>query len=151
MRNSVRTVIAVLAIACAIPNGVHAAQMPSGSTEALVIVGADTVRAEVASTPEARAQGLMFRESIADGTGMLFVFDRPEEQGIWMKDTYVPLDVAFIDASYRVVSIESLEPLDETVTWSSEPVLFALEVRQEWFAERGIESGQRVRIEFGRW
>ena len=151
MRNSVRTAVAALAMACTIPHGASVAQVPSGPAEALVIFGADTVRAEVASTPEARERGLMFREAIPDGTGMLFVFDRPEVQGIWMKDTYVPLDAAFIDASYRVVSIESLEPLDLTVKWSQEPVLFALEVRQGWFAERGIVPGQRVRIEFGRW
>jgi hypothetical protein len=141
----------LVAMAWALPHGASAAQIQSGPTEALVIFGADTVRAEVASTPEARERGLMFRETVPEGTGMLFVFNRPDAQGIWMKDTYVPLDAAFIDASYRVVSIESLEPLDETVEWSPEPVLFVLEVRQGWFAERGIVPGQRVRVEFGRW
>ena len=150
MRRSVRTAVIGLAVAWAIPNGACAARVPSDSTEALVIFGTDTVRTEVVSTPEARAQGLMFRETVPDGTGMLFVFDRADVQGVWMKDTYVPLDAAFIDASYRIVSIESLEPHDETVKWSPEPVLFVLEVRQGWFAERGIEPGQRVRIEFGR-
>jgi uncharacterized protein len=148
--NKMRAATIALAMAGGIPIGVHAAQTSSGSTAALVIFGADTVRAEVVITPEARARGLMFRESVPDGTGMLFVFDRPDVQGVWMKDTYVPLDVAFIDASNRVVSIEALEPLDETVVWSPEPVLFVLEVRQGWFAERGIAPGQRARIEFGR-
>ena len=150
MASNVRAAVIALAVACGIPHGVSAAQMPSGSTGALVIFGTDTVRAEVVGTPEARAQGLMFRETVPEGTGMLFVFDRPAVQGIWMKDTYVPLDVPFIDASYRVVNIESLEPLDLTTKQSSGPVLFTLEVRQGWFSERGIVAGQRARIEFGR-
>jgi uncharacterized protein len=96
---------------------------------AWVIFGADTVRAEIARTDQERQRGLMFRESVPDGTGMLFVFPRAEVQGIWMKDTYVPLDVAFLDAQFRVLNIEHLEPLDLTTKWSQGPVLFALEVR----------------------
>jgi hypothetical protein len=150
LTNTVRATVAALVMAFQMPCGLSAAQMPSSSAGALVIFGTDTVRAEVVSSPEARQQGLMFREAVPDGTGMLFVFERPAVQGIWMKDTYVPLDVAFIDASYRIVNIESLEPLDLTTKSSSGPVLFALEVGQGWFAERGIVAGQGARIEFGR-
>ncbi len=91
----------------------------------------------------------MFRESVPDGTGMLFVFPRAEIQGVWMKDTYVPLDVAFLDAQSRILSIEQLEPLDLTPKWSQGPVMFALEVRQGWFADHRISVGDRAEIVFG--
>lgn len=116
---------------------------------AWVIFGSDTVRAEIARTDEERERGLMFRESVPDGTGMLFVFPRAEIQGIWMKDTYVPLDVAFLDAQSRILSIEQLEPLDLTPKWSQGPVMFALEVRQGWFADHHIGVGDRAEIVFG--
>jgi uncharacterized membrane protein (UPF0127 family) len=124
--------------------------MPSTSRSALVIFGTDTIRAEVARSPEERQLGLMFRDAVPDGTGMLFVFGRPDVQGIWMKDTFVPLDVAFLDASFRIVSIESLEPQDLRTKRSPVPVLFALEVRQGWFAEKRIAPGRQAVIEFGR-
>ena len=126
------------------------AQTPGTPATAWVIFGTDTIRAEVARSPEERQRGLMFRDAVPDGTGMLFVFERPSVQDIWMKDTFVPLDVAFLDASFRVVNIESLEPLDLTTKSSAAPVLFALEVPQGWFSEHGVESGRRAVIEFGR-
>jgi uncharacterized membrane protein (UPF0127 family) len=126
------------------------AQTPASSGTALVIFGSDTIRAEVARTAAQRQEGLMYREVVPEGTGMLFVFDRAAVQSIWMKDTFVALDVAFLDASYRIVSIEALEPLDETIKDSAGPALFALEVRQGWFAENGIAPGAQARIEFGR-
>jgi len=145
MRMSMR---AVLLTALLIP-ATLAAQAPSpGPRNTLIIFGADTIRAELARTTEERQRGLMFREEVPDGTGMLFAFDRPSVQSIWMKDTYVALDVAFLDASYRIVNIESLEPLDETIKQSTGPALFALEVRQGWFGEHGIAAGRQARIEF---
>lgn len=126
-----------------------AAQVPTpGPAATLIIFGADTIRAELARTIEERQRGLMYREEVPDGTGMLFAFDRPSVQSIWMKDTYVALDVAFLDASYRIVNIEALEPLDETIKQSAGPALFALEVRQGWFQEHGIAAGRQARIEF---
>jgi uncharacterized membrane protein (UPF0127 family) len=135
-----------LLCACTIPLGHVAAQVPEAD-RALVVFGTDTIRAEVARTPEERERGLMFRNDVPEGTGMLFVFDRPSIQSIWMKDTHVPLDVAFIDTSFRIVDIQALEPLDLTVKSSSGPAQFALEVRQGWFAAHGIEHGDQARIE----
>jgi uncharacterized membrane protein (UPF0127 family) len=123
-----------------------AAQRPPNP--ALVIFGSDTIRAEVVRSPEQLQRGLMFRDAVPEGTGMLFIFERPAVQGIWMKDTYVPLDVAFLDASFRIVNIESLEPLNLTTRRSTRPVPFALEVRQGWFAENGIEPGAQAQIQF---
>jgi len=114
-----------------------------------VVFGADTVLAEVASLPEQRDRGLMNRDSVPDGTGMLFVFPTSEERSFWMRDTYVALDVAFFDEAYAIVSIKQMEPLDETLTDSGAAAAFALEVRQGWFAEHGIAAGAVAKVVFG--
>lgn len=116
---------------------------------AWVIFGTDTVTAEVASTPAARERGLMDRSSVPDGTGMLFVFPRTEERSFWMKDTHVALDIAFFGDSNQVISIRQMDPLDESLTESGGPTSLALEVRQGWFAQQGIEVGVVAEIVFG--
>ena len=115
---------------------------------ALVVFGSDTVRAEVADTPETRGQGLMFRDEVPDGTGMLFVFDREAERSFWMQNTYVALDVAFIDRNFRIVDIKQMEPETTDIHDGAKPAMFALEVRQGWFAEKGIEVGDRCQLIF---
>ncbi len=131
----------------AAPAGRAPALPPPGM--AWVIFGTDTVRAEVASTPDAREKGLMDRSSVPDGTGMLFVFPRVEERSFWMKDTHVALDIAFFGDSNQVISIKQMEPLDEALTDSGGPTSLALEVRQGWFADQGIEVGVVAEIVFG--
>ncbi len=116
----------------------------------LVIFGSDTVRAEVANTPETRGQGLMFRDAVPDGTGMLFVWDTEGERSIWMQNTYVALDVAFIDRNFRIVDIQQMEPETTDIHDGASPAMFALEVRQGWFAEKGIVVGDRCQLIFSR-
>lgn len=116
---------------------------------AWVILGTDTVVAEVASVPEQREKGLMDRDAVPDGTGMLFVFPRSDERYLWMKDTHVPLDVAFFDDSNRIGVIRQMEPLDETLVDSEISTSLLLEVRQGWFAENGIEVGASAEVIFG--
>jgi uncharacterized protein len=103
------------------------------------------VAAEVVATPEQRANGLMNRFSLQPDHGMVFVFDRPQPLGFWMKNTYVPLSIAFIDASGKIVNIEDMKPLDESTVWSRGPSLYALEMRQGWFAAKGVGPGDTVR------
>lgn len=117
---------------------------------AWVIFGADTVVAEVASTPQAREQGLMFRESLADDTGMLFVFAEPAIRGFWMRNTYVDLDIAFMDAAYRVTEIHQREAMDAEARDSTEPFMYALEVPLGWLEAHGVEVGDTARIEMRR-
>lgn len=139
-----------------------AAQPPARSSEtterrtpvpppghAWVIFGADTVLAEVAATAEERAEGLMYRDEVPDGTGMLFVFDDSQPRAFWMANTYVPLDVAYMDPSYRIVDIIAMEPLVTDSYPSDAPAMFALEVRQGWFEEQGIGIGAQAQIVFG--
>ena len=129
---------------------------PANSTRAataatvLVVFGSDTVRAEVADTPETRSQGLKYREAVPDGTGMLFVWDTEGERSIWMQNTYVALDVAFIDRNFRIVDIQQMEPQTTDIHDGASPAMFALEVRQGWFAEKGIAVGDRCQLIFSR-
>ncbi|MCG6956481.1 MAG: DUF192 domain-containing protein [Gemmatimonadetes bacterium] len=119
------------------------------ANHAWVIFGADTVVAEVARTQEAREQGLMYRQELPDGTGMLFVFDDMEVRSFWMENTYVPLDIAFLDASYTVVSIDHMAPLTTDSHDSAGPAMFALEVPEGWFAAHGVKRGDRATVEMG--
>ena len=107
-------------------------------------IGSTTLTAEIAATEEHRATGLMHRFSLAPDSGMLFVFDVPRVQSFWMRNTYIPLSIAFIDASGTVLNIEDMQPKDERPTFSSSPALYALEMRKGWFAQKGITAGARV-------
>jgi len=114
-----------------------------------VIFGADTVVAEVASTAEERSEGLMYREQVPDGTGMLFVFRDNAVRSFWMANTYVALDIAYMDPSFRVVDIIAMEPLVTESYPSAAPAMYGLEVRQGWFAEQDIRVGTQSQIVFG--
>ena len=116
---------------------------------AWVIMGTDTVVAEIARTDAERARGLMEREELPEGRGMLFVFSDVAIRSFWMQNTYIPLDIAFMDSEGVIVDIQPMEPLDETFTSSAAPAMFALEVPQGWFAGKGIAVGQRVAMVFG--
>lgn len=100
---------------------------------------------EIADRPELRQRGLMFRKELPEDEGMLFVFERPEIQSFWMRNTYIPLDIAFIDEKGRITDIHQMKPLDEEPRYeSSVPVPFAIELNQGWFARRGIKVGAQV-------
>lgn len=141
---------AVLAVTVA--TGTGAATATGCSTEdgyARIVFGTDTVLAEMAVTAEEKTQGLMHREDVPDGTGMLFVYTDSRVRSFWMVNTYVPLDIAYLDSAFRVVDIQQLEPNDDTSRPSRAPAMYALEVRQGWFAEHGIQVGDVAEIEFG--
>jgi hypothetical protein len=114
-----------------------------------VIFGTDTVVAEVASTADERAEGLMYRDEVPDGTGMLFVFQDSQPRSFWMANTYVDLDIAYMDPSYRIVDIIAMDALVTDSYPSSAPAMFGLEVRQGWFAEQDIAEGAQAEIVFG--
>ena len=116
---------------------------------AWVIIGADTVVAEVARTVEQRSQGLKDRDFLAPGDGMIFVFDDEEIRSFWMQDTFIPLDIAYLDANARIIDIQQMEPETTRLHTSSGPAMFALEVPRGWFAEMEIEIGAQAEIVFG--
>lgn len=101
---------------------------------------------EYANTFELRAQGLMHRENICKSCGMLFNFKQPKRAGMWMKNTLIPLDVAFIRADGKITDIKAMQPHDLSTTSSSEQVQYAWEMNQGWFAKNGIQVGDTVTI-----
>ena len=106
--------------------------------------GIHRVRAEVADSFDTRMRGLMFRDRLGPNEGMLFVFQDRSEQCFWMKNTTLPLSIAFIDDDGTIVNIADMKPLDERSHCSAKPVRFTLEMEQGWFAKRGIKAGARL-------
>jgi hypothetical protein len=125
--------------------------MPAGPGRDLawVIFGTDTVVAEVARTSDERGQGLSNRDHLAAGSGMIFVFETEEVRSFWMQDTYIPLDIAYLDANARIIDIQQMEPETTRLHTSSGPIMFALEVPQGWFALMEIGVGAQAEIVFG--
>ena len=99
---------------------------------------------EIPSTPESFSAGLMFRESLDKDTGMFFIFEDVGEKSFHMRDTTIPLDIAFINKEGVIESIKQLKPLDETYVYSNAEVLYALEVNRDWFAENNIGVGDQI-------
>jgi|TARA_R110000868_G_scaffold52825_7_gene166388 uncharacterized membrane protein (UPF0127 family) len=101
---------------------------------------------EYANTFELRSQGLMHREEMCGSCGMLFNFKQSRQAGMWMKNTLIPLDVAFIRADGKITDIKAMQPHDLSTTASSEQVLYAWEMNQGWFAQNAIQVGDTVVI-----
>jgi len=110
-----------------------------------LFAGMYLVRAEVANTFDSRATGLMFRKSLATNEGMLFVFPEPEMTCMWMKNTLIPLSVAFIDATGKIVSISEMQPQTETTHCAAAPAKYALEMNRGWFSSKGLKAGAAIR------
>lgn len=106
-----------------------------------ISVGDKALAVEYADTPEKRQLGLMFRRELCDDCGMLFKFDSVRIGSIWMKNTYIPLDLAYINKDGKIVDIKRLKPHDLTSVKSSTRVLYALEMNQGWFAKNNIREG----------
>jgi uncharacterized protein len=106
--------------------------------------GMHLIRAEVAADFASRAQGLMHRKALAQNAGMLFVFDRAELHCMWMKNTYIPLSVAFLDAHGTIINIADMTPHSEQSHCAARPAVYALEMQQGWFAQRGVKAGARL-------
>ncbi len=106
--------------------------------------GMHLIQAEVASNPEQRGIGLMHRPSMGANEGMLFVFESESQQCFWMKNTLLPLSIAFLGEDGRVVNIEDMAPQTLGGHCSAKPVRFALEMNQGWFAKRGVKAGSRI-------
>jgi uncharacterized membrane protein (UPF0127 family) len=101
---------------------------------------------EIANTDEQREYGLMHRKSLDDGKGMLFVFERDQILSFWMKNTLIPLSIAFISADGRILEIHDMEPQDTRSIHSSRSARYALEVPQGWFNRAGVSVGDVARI-----
>lgn len=103
-----------------------------------------TLQVEIAHTPATMSQGLMHRDHLPEDHGMLFLWPRDQVVGMWMKNTRIPLSVAFIDRDYRILNIADMQPHSLRTHPSTGPARYALEVNQGWFARHGIEAGTRI-------
>jgi len=122
-------------------NAASAAELPTTP----LTIGTHKLTAEVAASPDQRSLGLMNRFSLKPDHGMLFVFERSEPLSFWMKNTYIPLSIAFIAPDGHIVNIEDMKPQSEETHWSRGPAMYALEMKKGWFAERGIGPGAVVK------
>ena len=107
-------------------------------------VAGHALRAEVAATVEQRMKGLMFRQKLGTNDGMLFVFDEPGYHSMWMKNTPLPLSVAFVDGEGRILNIIDMEPHTLDQHMAAGPARFAIETNKGWFAQRRIKPGDKV-------
>jgi uncharacterized membrane protein (UPF0127 family) len=119
----------------------HAQQLFPATT---LTIGIHLIKAEVAVSDEQRAQGLMFREKMAPNEGMVFRFPETRHTCMWMKNTLLPLSVAFIDEKGRIINIEDMQPQTLNAHCAKKPARFALEMNQGWFKQKNIRSGLHV-------
>ena len=130
----------ILAAACA-----FAARAADPLAQIELRVGTHKIIAEVAATEESRTLGLMHRKQpLADSHGMLFVFTASGFHSMWMKNTYIPLSVAFLDESGAILNIADMTPLTTQSHTAAGFARYALEMNQGWFAARGVRAGARV-------
>ena len=110
-------------------------------------VGAKTLQVEIVQNDEERMRGLMHRDQLPAEQGMLFVFEEAQIQSFWMRNTFIALDIAFIDANGKIIDIQRMTPLDETKSYQSPaPVPYVLEVNAGWFERNGIGVGETVKF-----
>ena len=117
----------------------------SAGGEAKLKIGDHKLIVEVAETPGEQALGLMNRDSLATDRGMIFVFAEPKKASFWMRNTSIPLDLAFLDSEGVILEIHPLVPFEETpVESKSQKVAYAIETNRDWFASRGLKPGTKV-------
>ncbi len=133
-----RASVALILLLAPVP-AVHAEE-----PEIALNAGLYVIRAEVARAPMTRARGLMYRKAMPANHGMLFVFAEAERQCFWMKNTLIPLSIAFLDDQGGIVNIADMQPQSEGNHCSERPVRYALEMNQGWFATRNIRAGFKI-------
>ena len=130
--------------ACALALLAFAASAETALRTIQIKVGSHALRVEVAAREPERQKGLMFREKMGANDGMLFVFDEPAYHSMWMKNTLIPLSVAFVDAGGTILNILDMEPHNLDSHMSAGPSIYAIETNRGWFAARKIKPGDKV-------
>jgi hypothetical protein len=148
-RSLPRSLALFLAAATLLASAARAQEEPqTGLPRVELTAGMHRIQAQVASTPQQRAIGLMHRRDMPTNEGMLFVFEQPGTQCFWMKNTLLPLTAAFVADDGTVVNLADMKPQSLDSHCSAKPVRYVLEMHQGWFAKRGIQAGQRLRAPF---
>ena len=111
---------------------------------AQIRVGKHPMKVEIVDTEPQREKGLMFREKLGRNDGMLFIFDEPGYHSMWMKNTLIPLSVAFVDRDGVILNVEDMEPRTLDAHAAAGPASFALEANKGWFDEKKIKPGDKV-------
>ena len=108
-------------------------------------IGDRVVRMQIAALPAEQQQGLMFRQAMDADAGMIFVFTAPQQMGFWMRNTTLPLDIGYLDASGELKEIYPMYPLDErSVTSRSHSIQFCVEMNQGWYQQNGVKPGAKL-------
>jgi uncharacterized membrane protein (UPF0127 family) len=144
IRRVPRTLVPALLLAAVLATAAQAQSGPQKLPAIRLNAGIHNIMAEVARTPDERGTGLMFRSALGSNDGMLFVFEEPGQQCFWMKNTLVPLSVAFVADDGSIVNIEQMKPQTLDSHCSTRPVRYVLEMNEGWFAKRGIRPGAKL-------
>jgi len=139
MKKYIALAAAVLAFAAAAQDGPQL-NLP----RVKLTTGMHVIDAQVATTTEQRMTGLMFRQEMPQQEGMLFVFEYPSQQCFWMKNTLLPLAVAFIDDDGTIVNLDEMQPQTLNSHCSAKPVRYVLEMNKGWFSKKGIKAGTKL-------
>ena len=143
-----RLALAALVALANLPTAAQTPPEPPGPPQRLQAItlsaGMHNIRAELAISPEQRQKGLMYRRDLASHQGMLFVFDEPQPQCFWMRNTPTPLTIAFVADDGHIVNLADMKPFDDASHCSTQPVRYVLEMNQGWFAKRGIKAGFKL-------
>lgn len=117
------------------------AQQPAKFPVVPLTAGIHVIKAEVAANDAERQQGLMYRQKLGPNEGMVFLFDGPAGICMWMKNTYVPLSVAFLDETGKIINIEDMQPETTDSHCAKKPARYALEMNLGWFKQKNIKPG----------
>jgi len=149
MRNALRisTVLSSLALLAVVAGCDRAATTQSSLPTTRMAVGSKTYTLEVAAQMHDRNTGLMYRDSMPEDHGMIFVFAGEEKRDFWMKNTRIPLDILFVDAGGRIVSIHRMEPyVERPATESKGPAKYAIELNAGQAAAAGVKEGEVLKL-----
>jgi uncharacterized membrane protein (UPF0127 family) len=142
--NILVTLLAFACVACQ-PNKEPALAPANSQTYFPISIGGKDLQLQLALNPAEQQKGLMSRDSLAKDHGMLFLFEQPEQRSFWMRNTRIPLDIGYFDASGQLLEVHKLFPHDETpVPSSSRNVLIAVETNRGWYAANGVQAGARI-------
>jgi uncharacterized membrane protein (UPF0127 family) len=143
--NAVSRVLAILVLGCLFIRTTTAREPQPPLPEVSLRVGSTSLQVEVADEDHERVAGLMYRTDLDEGRGMLFVFPAPQPMGFWMRNTTIPLSIAYINAAGVIREIHDLQPLHEVPTESTfRDLVYALEVPQGWFSRHKVLPGDKI-------